>query len=99
MRSNFTTSSWITSRTDRGGRGTVALGQPSTAQAIIPQTQLYPYTNPPPTVVMASPAERLHIHGPASVTIGANADAAYNPVSTVSFYANGSLLGTLSNSP
>ena len=72
---------------------------PSTAQAIIPQTQLYPYTNPPPVVVMASPTDGSAYTAVASVTIGANADAAYNPVGTVSFYANGSLLGTLSNSP
>ena len=71
---------------------------PSTALAIIPQTQLYPYTNPPPTVVMASPADGSTYTAPASVTVGANADAPYNPVGTVSFYANGSLLGTLSNS-
>jgi uncharacterized repeat protein (TIGR03806 family) len=71
---------------------------PSTAQAIIPQTQLYPYTNPPPTVVMASPADGSTYTASASVTVSANADAPYNPVGTVSFYANGSLLGTLSNS-
>ncbi len=72
---------------------------PSTAQNIIPQTQLYPYTNPPPVVILASPANNSSYTAPASVTIGANADAAYNPVSMVSFYANGSLLGTVSNSP
>ena len=71
---------------------------PSTVQAIIPQTQLYPYTNPPPTVVMASPADGSTYTASASVTVSANADAPYNPVGTVSFYANGNLLGTLSNS-
>ena len=70
----------------------------STAQAIIPQTQLYPHTNPPPTIVMATPADGSTYTAMASVTIGANADAPYNPVSKVDFYASGNLLGTLSNS-
>jgi autotransporter-associated beta strand protein len=85
----------------QNGGGAVAELQwssPSTAQAIVPQTQLYPYTNPPPSVVMASPAGGSTYTAPASVTVGANADAPYNPVGTVSFYANGALLGTLSNS-
>jgi uncharacterized repeat protein (TIGR03806 family) len=71
---------------------------PSTAQSIIPQTQLYVFTNPPPTIVMASPAAGSTYTATASVTIGANADAPYNPVGKVDFYANGNLLGSLSNS-
>ena len=71
---------------------------PSTAKAIIPQTQLYPYTNPPPTVILSSPANDSTYTATASVTLGANADAPYNPISTVAFFANGSLIGTLSNS-
>ena len=85
----------------QNGGGTVAQLQwssLSTAQTVIPQTQLYPYTNPPPTVVMAGPADGSIYTADASVTVSANADAPYNPVGTVSFYANGSLLGTLSNS-
>jgi uncharacterized repeat protein (TIGR03806 family) len=71
---------------------------PSTAQAIIPQAQLYPYTNPPPVVILSSPTNSAtNFTAAASVTLVADADAAYNPVSAVSFYANGSLLGTLSN--
>ncbi|HEY5042566.1 MAG TPA: PA14 domain-containing protein [Verrucomicrobiae bacterium] len=72
---------------------------PSTAQSIVPQTQLYSYTNPPPSVVLSSPANNSTYTATASVTLGAEADAPYNPISTVSFYANGFLLGTLSNSP
>jgi uncharacterized repeat protein (TIGR03806 family) len=72
---------------------------PSTASNIVPQTQFYPYTNPPPTVILASPNNGDAYTAAASVTIGANADAPYNPVSKVGFYANGVLLGTLSNSP
>jgi hypothetical protein len=71
---------------------------PSTAQSIVPQSQLYPFTNPPPAVVMASPAEGSTFTAVASVTFAANADASYNPISKVDFYANGNLMGTLSNS-
>ena len=83
------------------GNGAVQLGwnSPSTAQAVVPQTQLYPYTNPPPTVILSSPAINSTYTAAASVTLGADADAPYNPISTVAFYTNGSLLGTLSNSP
>ncbi len=71
---------------------------PSTAQAIIPQTQLYPYTNPPPVVILSSPSGgATNYTAAASVTLAADTDAPYNPVSAVSFYANGGLLGTLSN--
>lgn len=71
---------------------------PSIAQNIIPQSQLYPYTNPPPTVALVRPADGATYAGNASVTIGADAEALYNPIGKVDFYANGNLLGTLSNS-
>ncbi len=70
----------------------------STASAVIPQTQLYPFTNPPPSVVMTQPANGASYTASASVTLGADTDAPNNPISLVSFYANGTLLGTLSNS-
>jgi uncharacterized repeat protein (TIGR03806 family) len=71
---------------------------PSTTQNIIPLSQLYPYTNPPPTVTLIRPANGATYTGSASVTIGADAEAPYNPISEVDFYDNGKLLGTLSNS-
>jgi autotransporter-associated beta strand protein len=71
---------------------------PSTVLAIVPQTQLYVFTNPPPTIVMADPAEGSVYTGTASVTVAANADAPYNAISKVEFYANGNFLGALSNS-
>src|SRR6185312_7154110 len=41
-----------------GGAGVqLRWSSPSTAQAVVPQTQLYSYTNPPPTIIMAAPAE------------------------------------------
>jgi len=82
-----------------GAEAMLAWSSLSTPQAIIPQTQLYPYTNPPPTVVLSSPTNNSTYTASASVTIGAMADAPYNPISQVAFYANGSLLGTISNSP
>jgi mono/diheme cytochrome c family protein len=75
-------------------------GSPSTATAIVPQTQLYPFTNPPPSVVLTAPVgSATNCTAPASVTISAMADAPYNPVKTVSFYANSNLLGTTTNVP
>jgi autotransporter-associated beta strand protein len=72
---------------------------PSTAQSIVPQTQLYSYTNPPPTIVLSTPSNGATYTAAASVSVGANADAPYNPIARVDFYANGSLIGTLTNSP
>ena len=83
-----------------GGGSQVSLSwsSPSTPQTIIPQTQLYPFTNPPPTIVLASPADGSTYTATASVSVGAETDAPYNPIGKVDFYANGSLLGTLTNS-
>lgn len=73
---------------------------PSTAPVIIPETQLYPHTNPPPTVILTAPTgNATNFTASASVSLTAEADAPYNPISTVSFYANGGLLGVVSNSP
>ncbi len=82
-----------------GGAGAqLRWSSPSTAQAIVPQTQLYPVTNPPPTIIMAAPADGSVYTSVASVTVAANADAPFNPITKVDFYANGNLLGSLSNS-
>ena len=73
---------------------------PSTLQAIVPQMQLYPFTNPPPAVVLTAPAgSATNYTASASVTISAEADSAYNPISFVNFYANGSFLGSVTNLP
>ena len=71
----------------------------STPRAFIPQTQLYPFTNPPPTIVLQSPSNNAAYTGTASVTLGAEADAPYNPISNVSFYANGMYLGSVVTEP
>jgi uncharacterized repeat protein (TIGR03806 family) len=72
---------------------------PSTPNAIIPQTQLYPVTNPPPVVAVTSPANAASFTAAASVSLSADADALYNPLSYVSFYTNGTFLGAVSNAP
>ena len=79
-----------------GGDASAVLqwSSPSTTQAIIPQTQLYPFTNPPPTVVLTSPANGSTYTASASATITADAAAPYNPISKVDFYANGIFLGS-----
>jgi len=74
---------------------------PSTALAVIPQTQLYPDTNPPPAIVILSPANNSSYTADASVTISADAEAPYNPVSKVDFYLtnSGTFLGSVSSLP
>jgi uncharacterized repeat protein (TIGR03806 family) len=78
---------------------TLSWNSPSTPNGVVPQTQLYPYSNPAPAVVLTAPAGSSSYTAPASVTISADADAPYNPVSFVSFYANGEYLGSVSNAP
>jgi mono/diheme cytochrome c family protein len=43
--------------------------------------------------------QRRELHGRRLVSLSADADALYNPLSYVSFYTNGVLLGTVSNAP
>ncbi len=86
----------------QGGGGAVAQlawSSPSTPAAIIPQTQLYPYSNPPPVVVLTAPTNGASYTASASVTLAANAAAQYNPLTNVAFYANATLLGSFTNGP
>jgi uncharacterized repeat protein (TIGR03806 family) len=83
---------------DNGGQVSLAWSSPSTPQAIIPQSQLYPFSNPPPTIAVSMPADGAVYAGSASVTIGALTDTPYNSISQVAFYANGNLAGTLNSS-
>ena len=83
-----------------GAEAMLSWSSPSTPQAIIPQTQLYPFANPPPSVALTAPAgSATNYTAAASVTISADADAPYNPISAVSFYANGALLGAVTSLP
>ncbi|MEI9863866.1 MAG: Ig-like domain-containing protein [Limisphaerales bacterium] len=82
----------------RGTAAQLAWSSASTALDFIPQSQLYPYTNPPPTVVLLSPTNNSSAVA-ASLTIVADADAPYNPINRVDFYANTNFLGSVSNAP
>jgi hypothetical protein len=73
---------------------------PSTGpMTIIPQSQLYPVTNPPPSVVLTNPASGTVLTAAATVTLTAEAAAQYNTLSFVNFYIGTTLLGSISNSP
>ena len=78
---------------------TLAWSSPSTAQAIIPESQLYPATNPPPSVTLTGPANGAIDTASASVTLSANAAAPYNSLSQVAFFTNGALAGGATNPP
>src|SRR5258706_5036491 len=78
---------------------TLSWSSPSTMKAIIPQSQLYPVTNPPPAVVMTSPGNGATYTAAASVTMSADADSQYNNLTRVDFYAGGSIMGTVTNFP
>jgi len=86
----------------QNGGGAVAglqWSSPSTPLTTIPQLQLYPYTNPPPTVALLSPLDASSYTASASLTVSADADAPYNPISKVDFYSGTTLLGSISNAP
>jgi uncharacterized repeat protein (TIGR03806 family) len=78
---------------------TLAWSSPSTPLNVVPQTQLYPFTNPPPTVLVTAPANGASYTASASVTVSADADAPNNPISSVGLFANNAYLGSVSNVP
>jgi len=82
-----------------GAVATLSWSSPSTAKVIIPQTQLYPVTNPPPVVILNSPTNNSTYTATASVTIGADAAAQFNTLDHVSFYVGPTFVGSVSNIP
>ena len=83
-----------------GGAGAALLwSSPSTPQATIPSSQLYPVTNPPPGIVLNTPTNGTTLTESASITMNAAAAAQYNALAGVSFYTNGVLFATLTNTP
>ncbi len=86
----------------QNGGGAVAeleWSSPSTPRAVIPESQLYPVTNPPPAVAITSPASNSVYTAGGSVTVSAAAAAQYNTLASVALYTNQVLLGVLTNSP
>jgi hypothetical protein len=67
-------------------------------RALIPSTQLYPFTNPPPTLITVNPVNDSRFAGTASVTFGVEATTLHNEVARVDFFANAKWLGAVSNS-
>ena len=66
--------------------------------AVIPQTQLYPRANQAPTISFAAPPDGATFTASASVTIGAEANSAFDKIASVEFFANDKSLGTLTHS-
>ncbi len=85
--------------TGAGAGAELQWSSPSTPDEVIPESQLYPATNPPPIVVLSSPTNGSVFTGTASVTLTANAAAQYNAVSNVALYVNGTLVANLTSSP
>ena len=56
-------------------------------------------SNPPPTVALTAPAAGTTFTAPASIALSATASDVNGTVAQVSFYANGTLLGTDTSSP
>jgi uncharacterized repeat protein (TIGR03806 family) len=82
-----------------GAQASLSWSSPSTAKAIIPQSQLYTTTDAPPAVTITSPTSGSTLTAPASLTIVANATDPDGPVARVDYYANSLYLGSVSNSP
>ncbi|MDB6020243.1 MAG: hypothetical protein JWQ04_100, partial [Pedosphaera sp.] len=82
-----------------GAQAMLAWSSASSPNAFIPESQLYPVTNPAPAVMLTGPTNTSTFTASASVTLTASAAAQYNAISNVAFYANNTLLGTQSNSP
>ena len=82
-----------------GAMAELQWSSPSTTLAVVPQTQLYPYSNPPPVVELVTPVNGASFRGGSSITLSANAAAQYNALPLVAFYANHSWLGNVTNNP
>jgi len=82
------------------GSGLVKLlwSSPATPAGVPPVTQLYPISNPAPTITLVRPPDGATYAGRASLTVGAQVEAVQNTIASVDFYANDIRLGTLHDS-
>ena len=81
-----------------GAVAKLAWSSPSTAQTIIPTSQLY-LPNQLPTVALTTPTAGFTVADPASVTLAATAADADGQIAKVFFYDGSASLGTLTNVP
>jgi hypothetical protein len=82
-----------------GAEAILSWSSPSSPKAVVPTSQIYPVTNPPPIAVLTGPTNGATYTASASVTVNANAAAQFNAVREVDFYANSLFLGAVSNTP
>jgi regulation of enolase protein 1 (concanavalin A-like superfamily) len=59
----------------------------------------FTYSNPPPAVVLTAPAANSTYTAAASVTLSAEANALYDTIDHVDFYARSAFIGSVSNLP
>ena len=86
--------------TNQGGaQARLAWSSPSTPLQTIPQTQLYPQTNPAPMISLTNPVAGYAGTALATVTLSASAATLYNPLARVAFYTNNGFAGAVSNAP
>lgn len=82
-----------------GAAASLSWSSPSTTKTIIPQTQLYPTNNPPPSVTVVGPTNgSVYLTG-SRIPITVNASEPGGLISQVAIYANTTALGTVTNSP
>lgn len=81
-----------------GAQASLSWGSSALSKTIVPQTQLYVASNPPPVVTITAPANGTHYTASASVTMVAQAVCAFNVLGKIDFYTNNVLFGSLSNS-
>ncbi|MDB6037501.1 MAG: hypothetical protein JWM99_1342, partial [Verrucomicrobiales bacterium] len=87
---------------ENGGGAVAQLSwsSPSTAKAIIPQNQLYPTNNTPPTVRITTPLDNDVITADsASVHLAVSAADSDGILSKVDFFSGTKLIGSLANPP
>jgi PKD repeat protein len=82
-----------------GAVETLSWSSPSTTKAIIPINQLFPAAQPPPTVSISSPTNGASFSAGSSIPLSASATEPGGLIQSVGFYTNGTLLGSVSNSP
>ncbi len=82
-----------------GAVASLAWSSPSTAEEIIPSTQLYPPVDVPPAVALSSPANGAAVTAPTNIILQATSTSTDGLVASVKFYASTNLIGTATKTP